>query len=497
MLVRTSPHLSARRIFLDEVIKNIEMPKRDLRSSFRDFFKAYEPNPHYVYGRHTNYVIDELQEAVEKLEHGISSYLIFTFPFRHGKSDVISRRFPAWDLARNPDHEIILTAYNTDLATEFSYDVRSVFQEASDSMGGLRLQQDRKRIGSWKPANRRGAFFATGIRGTITGRGAKVLLVDDYFKNREEAESVTIQDKTWQAFTVDVMSRLAPVHLVVITANRWHVRDLVGRIKAKNTRGSREYDPEFPQFREIVFPAQSDDYITPENPEGWLFPERYSPAWYKAQRAALGTYSWKAQALGAPQHRQGNLFRVDHVEVRETLPEGLKFYRGWDLASTDKERTKPDPDYTCGTKAAFHDGVLYVDDVVCGQWATTKRNQMIDATIQLDGLGVEQNFEVVAGYKDVKETFADRYEGMIRVRPKHQNVDKVARAAVMEPLFESQKVVIRKAPWNEAWLTEFGAFPRSAHDDQVDSLEIAIGKVLRKRFTEIRTIDWRFGRSFT
>ena len=113
-------------------------------------------------------------------------------------------------------------------------------------------------------------------RCAITGKGAHVLIVDDYCRNREEAESIVMREKVWDSFRNDLWTRLAPAHAVVICATRWHEDDLVGRIEREQAR-----DPNFPKFRKLLFPAQAED-------GAWLFSQRFPPEWYHTQKAAVG-----------------------------------------------------------------------------------------------------------------------------------------------------------------------------------------------------------------
>jgi len=433
---------------------------------FASFFQAYLPNDRYQYGPHTHRIIDECQKTSEELENGHCRYVIISVMFRHGKSDIVSRRFPCWHLLRNPDHEIILASYNYELATSMAHEVRRLFREAG-RLYDLGIEKDRATISSWQVAEHRGALHTAGIGGTITGRGAHLLILDDYLKNREEAESETMRDKVWHSFQSDLITRLAPVHAVFIVATRWHEDDLIGRIKTKNDPNSENYDPDFPVFETIEFPAlnEAGDY---------LFPQRFNEGWYKSMRSALGTYAWNAMAQQNPTPRTGNLLQVKNVKIVDAMPEGLRWRRGWDPASTAKERCKDDPDYTVGTKTAFKGGVLYVDDVVRLQAEAPQRDKLIIETAKRDSRSVTVYIEMVAGYKDLFIGMRQILSGYAVVRPfKPGSRDKVSRAAYLEPLFEAGRVVIRRAEWNRKWLSELAAFPAGKHDDQVDSLVIS------------------------
>lgn len=421
-------------------------------------------------------MIHELEQAIYQVEQGQSQYICICLPPRHGKSDVVSRRLPVWSLIRNPHWEFILASYNYSLAAEMSIDARRCFREVAP-MFNLNISEERNQIGSWKLADEDGALFATGIGGTVTGRGAHILAIDDYYKNREEAESQVMRDKVFESFQSDLLSRLAPVHAVLIVANRWHVDDVVGRIIRKNDPKSDDYDKDFPVFRHINFPAYDDQ-------EGWLFQERFSEGWYKSMRSFMGTYSWQAQAMQEPTPRTGNLFDTSKVQIVELDTEEKQrewdqkpWQRGWDLASSKKERMKDDPDFTVGTKACFINGRLCVDDVVWGQWEATKRDEMLEEVAVKDGPIIPVLIETVAGYKDAfilaRDLLNPKNVVVKRFNPSGKG-DKVARSSCLEPAFELGRVFIKKAHWNDRFLVEQGSFPDGRHDDFTDSLVVAI-----------------------
>jgi predicted phage terminase large subunit-like protein len=450
---------------LDAAVAISGQTRRRCEVSFREFFKQFPPAPDYLWGRHTRALAAELQAATEAVERGGTYYACVSMPPRHGKSDQISRRFPVWRLCRNPEHEIIFATYNQDQADEIARDARRCFEEAGPRWG-LRFSRDQNQVAYWGIEGHKGKLRSIGIEGGATGKGAHILIIDDFYKSRSEAESETIRKRVWDAFRADLMTRRAPAHAVIVVATRWHEEDLIASIFEQMER-----EPDFPKFKSIKFPAQDAD-------GGWLFPERFSPEWYLGQRATLGPYNWQSLYQGEPAPRTGRMLRADLAEVieRSQLPP-LRMFRGWDLASTEKERIKDDPDYTVGTLAGFdaRTGSLYVADVTRGQWSAPQRDKIIEQTARADGRGVEVRIEVVAGYKDTYTRMRALLSGAANVRPIRAEGDKVLRAAPFEPLFEAGRVKIVRGAWNRDWQAEFLAFPKGKHDDQVDSLAVAVG----------------------
>lgn len=467
----------------DEAREARRGPARAREVSFESFFRDHPPAQPYVWGRHTHAICAEIQKAVDAIEQGGTYYAIISLPPRHGKSDQASRRAGPWFLLRNPDCEVILATYAAEISEGFSREARKCFTEAAPTYG-VKLSTELNQVGAWAIDGHKGAFYAVGIGGAITGRGASLLIIDDYCRGRADAESEIIRDRVWESFQNDLMTRRAPAHAVIIVATRWHEDDLAGRIFKE-----METNPDYPVFRHINFQAGDDDV-------GWLFPERFSPEWYRSMRAVVGTYGWNSLYQGDPKPRGGGMLRADLVTV---VPEDewpfdlktgvprvpdqatVKWSRGWDLASTAKQRIKDDPDYTVGTLAGFDGRTLWVRDVTRGQWAAPKRDERIEECARRDGPRPPVRIETVAGYKDTAENMKERLRGVAKVRVRVPNVDKVTGASIFEAVFEAGCVRILQAPWNKDWIDEFNAFPRVKHDDQVDSLVAACGDDMQPR----------------
>ena len=321
----------------------------------------------YAWGWHSACIARELQAASDALRAGQCTYLLVTVPPRHGKSELCSRLFPAWHLLREPTHEVMLATYGESLSHTLSRAARRNFVAAGTPLGQT-LAKDCRSAGEWTIGNGTGGMIATGIGGSLTGRGAHVLIIDDYVKNRAEAESKRRREHTWEAFGADLMTRLAPAHAVLILATRWHEDDLTGRIL-------KETDEFFPRFKHLNFPAKGfyppPGIYTPDEKtkvidfpeiesaprsERWLFPERFNDAHYQRSRATLGPYNWAALFMGEPQPREGRQFKLEHIQFVDELPYGVRLSRGWDLASTAKQRNKDDPDFTAGVLAGELEG---------------------------------------------------------------------------------------------------------------------------------------------
>lgn len=428
----------------------------------------------FLAGEHTVKIAARLDRAVADYREGKSTYLIIMVPFRHGKSEIISRHFPPFFFGHFPDAEVLLATYAQTLSNQMSRAARSIlrsgtFQETF-RCEHIAVSAESSAMDNWEIEGHKGKFQAVGIGGGATGKGADLLLVDDYLKGRSDAESELIRNGIWDDFAGNLFTRLAPVHIVVILATPWHTDDLIGRIKARMDPGHREFSPQFRKFELMKFSARKPD-------GSWLFPERFSAEWYEMQFAILGPYQSAALLQCEPAARGGNLLRTEKIRMIDSpaaFPKGLRWVRFWDLASTEKERAKSDPDYTSGALCAVRteNGVdtLYIRDVRYCQAEAPERNRLILQAAEIDGPSVAIGVESVAGYKDTYATLSRILCGRRIVHKIGVSKDKVVRAQELEPLFAAGNVVMMRGDWNLPVIEQLGLFPSGRHDDHVDSI---------------------------
>lgn len=427
----------------------------------------------FIIGQHTKDITQKIDVAIKKYKQGISSYLAIKVPVRHGKSDIVSRYLPPHFMGMFPDAEVMVSSYSASLTKTFSRDAIKIIRDEryKNVYPNIRLSKTQQSADIWGIENRHGKVHWIGLGGSATGKGANCSIIDDFFKNREEAESETMRNNVWDSISNDILSRLAPVHIVIILATPWHVDDPFGRIKKK-----MEEDERFPKFEEIKYPAFSNEY-----PEGILFPERYSMDWYESERAFFGPYGSSGLLQCDPVIKGGNIFRTDKIQIIEKMPD-IEYTRGWDLASSEKQRVKEDPDFTVGIKCGLMKiptsipneslNVLYVADMIKGRWEAPKRDAIIKNTALGDGY-IEIGVEAFGPYKDAYTSLSKTLYGLRTVKKLQLPGDKVTKAGVLEPIFEAGNIYLKKADWNEDFIREIGEFPSGAHDDIVDALVVA------------------------
>jgi len=424
----------------------------------------------FIVGYHTRQICACIDYAIEKFRNGISTYWVITVPFRHGKSEIISRKLPAHFLGLFPDCNVILCGHTTELTEGFSKTARNLVKTPAykELFPNIDIDPGSSSGAHWKIKDHEGECFSSGLMGSLSGQGYHLGLLDDYCRNRADAESATMREKMWDAFTNDFMTRGAEVSITIVLATPWHVDDIIGRIKE-----SQKHDPEFPRFNFLKFPALKESY-----PSGTLFPERFNKKWYSQRRAVLGEYGFYSLMQLDPKKRGGNMLNTECVVRHQSLseyPKHLRWHRIWDLAHTAKQRTKADPDWTSGTLLAFQiqDNMihLWIKDVVRVRENAPQRDAKIRMIARLDGPYTKIGVGGSVDSKDAIATLREILKSKRIVYSVPENKDKVIRATPLEPIFQAGNVhVPMSAPWLKDWLEEIEAFPLGNHDDQVDNL---------------------------
>lgn len=440
---------------------------------------CWQKSEPFLQGHHTSKICDRLDRAVDDYRKGKSTFLIISVPFRHGKSDLISRFFPPRFLGLFPEAEVIVSTYSQELSNKLSRFARGIVEsdKYAECFPDVKLSRESSSVSQWEIEGKTGATYWTSIGGGGTGHGYHLGVVDDFCKGRESAESLTQRETCWNWFTDVLLTRRAPVSITVVLATRWHMDDLIGRIKKQKL-----VDEDFPDFEELIFPAESKDY-----PSGYLFPERFGPEWYASQKATLREYGTAALLQCDPKPRGGKLLKADRIRIIDSsiVPDDLTLARGWDLASTKQETQKDDPDYTAGALV----GIKYIfDEVTRNTYPKVyllnlkrfrenapERNRIIKQTMEMDSPEARLGVETVAGYKDAQTILAEMCLGVKNVEAVPATKDKTIRAdEILGPIIDAGNFHVVNEEWTQDFMDEIEAFPDSSHDDQVDAVITAL-----------------------
>jgi predicted phage terminase large subunit-like protein len=255
--------------------------------------------------KHIKFIGKKIQKAIEKKSEK-NRMLIISIPPRHGKSELISKHLPPWYLGTYPENRIILTSYSSELSDKHSDYAKDIFAKWGPYLWNVHPSKSTYNRAAWD-TEKYGGCISAGVGGSITGFGADLLLIDDYVKGHEEAESKTQREKLWNWWQTVASSRLHPNSVVVILCTRWHTDDLSGRlIKQKKEEGE-----DFPfDFEYINLPAiaEENDPIGRQPGEA-LWPERFSAEQLLNVKKTSGSHGWATLWQGHPSAIGGMLYK--------------------------------------------------------------------------------------------------------------------------------------------------------------------------------------------
>lgn len=269
-----------------------------------------------------------IARKLEAVERGDCKRLMIFMPPRHGKSMLASEFFPAWYLGRNPEHYIIASTYAQDLADDFGRKVKAQIQDKGFQaiFPGVKLAEDSQSVkrfhvdgGSEVSTAQRGAYYAVGAGGPLTGRGAHLLLIDDPVKNREEADSETQRRRLKEWYTSTAYTRLMPGARVVVIQTRWHEDDLSGWLLEEHQHEGWDV---------LSLPAVDGGKA--------LWPDQYPVETLAKIKAAVGPRDWSALYQQQPSSEEGTYFKREWLKEWKAKPANLHLYGTSDYAVTDK-----------------------------------------------------------------------------------------------------------------------------------------------------------------
>jgi predicted phage terminase large subunit-like protein len=416
-----------------------------------------------------------LQYASMRIAHGImrgGARIIISAPPRHGKTELVAVHTSTWVLENLPRRNVILTGYGSDLVEISARKVRDLIDDNEDVLR-CRIRKDVRQLNAFQTETD-GYMFSVGLCGAITGRGAHVLLIDDYIKEIKEALSQAHRDYLWNWFVTTAMTRLEPGASVIIIATRWHSDDLIGRI-IQNFGG---------KWENICLPAYAGPNDILGRLEGEvLFPERYDREAIEAQRELLGSVFFHALYQQGPVDEVMKITNPEWLLEMEKLPDDVKDWvwaRVWDLAATEGGG-----DYTCGTLVGYSKKTskCVIANVTRRQLSSAQVEEHVRNIANADGEDVLVAIEQEPGSsgKSLVEHFQKTVIPDFKVVPVPATKAKLIRAQPFLAAAEAGKVHLLAeqtadyspqgalTKWHQLFRKEFESFPGGQNDDQVDT----------------------------
>jgi predicted phage terminase large subunit-like protein len=464
-----------KRILLQEIE---ELEREDAKTLAQNDFMTFVKRmwPGFIPGRHH----EVIAKAFENVANGHNKRLIINLPPRHTKSEFASYLLPAWFLGKNPNKKIIQTSHTAELAVGFGRKVRNLIdsEEYNQVFTDVKLKADNKSAGRWA-TNKGGEYFSIGVGGSVTGKGADLLIIDDPHSEQEAklaAHKPDIFDAVYEWYTSGPRQRLQPGGAIIIVATRWSLRDLTGQvIKASQTRGGDEWEV-------IELPA-----IMPSGKPVW--PEFWKLEELLALKEELPVGKWNAQYQQQPTAEEGAIVKREWWKRWESdRPPPCDFViQSWDTAFLKHNRA----DFSACT--------------TWGVWTTEEGETNI---ILLDAF--KDRYEFPELKQKAYETYREWEPDVFLVEAKAagsplvfelrrmgipvseysptKGNDKIVRLNAVSDLFASGRIWVPERKFADELIEEVAAFPSGEHDDLclVGETMITMADGSQKRIDEIR-----------
>lgn len=464
------------RVLEAQLLKLEKLKQQELaRSKFIKFVEKVWPT--FISGRHHKI----MAAAFERVAAGELKRLIINMPPRHTKSEFASYLLPAWFLGRFPHKKVIQTSHTAELAVGFGRKVRNLVDSDvyHDIFPELSLQADSKAAGRWN-TSKSGDYFAIGVGGAVTGKGADLLIIDDPHSEQEAALAQVnpeIYDKTYEWYTSGPRQRLQPGGAIVIVMTRWSQKDLTGQVlKASAQRGGEEWEV-------IEFPA-----IMPSGLPLW--PEFWSLKELEALKEELPNSKWQAQYQQQPTSDVSAIIKRDWWKIweKDDPPYCEFIIQSWDTAFLKSERA----DYSACTTW----GVFYQDDDAGTPQANiillnAFKKRMEFPELKMRAMEEFRSWEVDSLIVEAKAAgspliFELRAMGIpVQEFTPSKGNDKIARLNAVADIFASGRVWVPNTRWADELIEEVASFPAGEHDDLVDSMTQALLRYRRGGFIRL------------
>ena len=406
-----------------------------------------------------------IAEQLERIERGEIDRLMLLVPPRHGKSELASHRFPAWFLGRQPDRQFLSVSATESLASDFGRAVRNTISspEYRAIFDRTTLAEDSQAKGKWH-TGQGGVYYSLGIGGSVLGRGADCMLIDDPYASMADALSELTRKSVWDWYTGTAYNRLMPGGSIVVINHRMHEDDLCGQLLAQQAAGGDKWEV-------VKLPAINDDGTA-------LWPDAYPIEALERIRVNSQARFWSALYLQNPTPDEGDYFKVDWLKPYDKAPSihTLRVYGGSDYATTSDGG-----DFTVHCVVGLDpEGRMYLLDLWRKQAAS---DEWVEAFCDLVKewrpiAWAEETGQIRSGvgpYIDrrqrerqaycVREQFPTRGDKAVRAQS-------IRGRMALEGLY-----VPTRAAWYGDLRSELLSFPAGKHDDQVDALGL-VGQLL-------------------
>jgi predicted phage terminase large subunit-like protein len=472
------------RVLEAQLVKLEKLKERELcQDKFIKFVEKVWPT--FISGAHHKRMAD----AFERVANGTCKRLIINMPPRHTKSEFASYLLPAWFLGKFPHKKVIQASNTGELAVGFGRKVRNLVDSEvyNNIFPNLALQADSKAAGRWN-TSKGGDYFAIGVGGTVTGKGADVLIIDDPHSEQEAAMAASnpdIYDKVFEWYTSGPRQRLQPGGAIVVVMTRWAQRDLTGQVLKSAAQRSGE------EWEVIEFPA-----ILPSGKPLW--PQFWSIEELSALREELPNAKWQAQYQQNPVGNESAIVKRDWWKwwEKDDPPVCDYILQSWDTAFEKTQRADYSAGTTWGIFACEEDN--FAPNIIL---LNTYKKRVEFPDLKRDVMREYNEYEPDSLIVEKKASGAPliydlRAMGIpVQEYTPGKGQDKIARLNSVSDIIASGKVWVPQTRWAEELVDEVAAFPSGEHDDLVDATTLALmrfrqGGFLRLPSDEPEEVQW-------
>lgn len=442
--------------------------------SFAEYCIAIDPN--YQLEWFHRIIARKLEDGYKRMLAGENVRLMFFMPPRHGKSEEVTQKFPSWVLGKDEEMQFITSSYSDELATDFGQNTRAIMNsEEYQTMFDTRLMPDAKAKGKWR-TGKKGGYTAVGVGGALTGRGFKIGIIDDPFKNREEADSPVVRESRYKWYQSTFYTRQEGNSMILFILTRWHEDDLAGRVlrdAAASKKVGEPYDDwEIVQFKAIA--TEDDEYRKEGEP---LWPAKFSLEKLNTMKSAMGSYEFSALYQQTPIDEENRKFKQEWFKYRDLKDvQGMETYNTMTIDPRGRDDIKQGKDFVGIT-------INFVDRD--GNWNVISYRVKLSATQLIDmmftnwqryglhKIGIEDN-QFTQGLKalweqEMKTRGVYPYIELL----KHGGTQKELRIEALVPRYERGNIyhiTIDGVNQCEDVEEELKLFPKATNDDASDSL---------------------------
>ena len=416
--------------------------------------------PEFICGRHHEIFAQKLEDVA----NGKINRLIVNMPPRHTKSEFCSTYFPAWIMGKQPNRKIMQTTHTGELAVRFGRKVRNMMDsvEYKRIFDNVELQADSKSAGRWE-TNKGGEYFAAGVGGAITGRGADLLIIDDPH-SEQDALSPSALESCWEWYTSGPRQRLQPGGAIIVVMTRWSTIDLTAKLLEAQKEEAAD------QWEVVEFPA-----IFPDTNDA-LWPEFWEITELEKVKASLPVQKWNAQWMQNPTSEEGSIIKREWWNMWEydEMPAVSYIIQSYDTAFSKKENADYSAISTWGVFRPTPDSpdCLILLDAQKGRWDFPELKRIAfneykywepDMTL----------IEAKASGTPLTHELRRLGIPVVNYSPTRGH-DKSTRMHSVAPIFESKLVFAPQRKFAEEMIEECAAFPFGKNDDLCDTMTQAL-----------------------